>query len=76
MASTGLSKPDLSAYLVKMNLALIRSAPMEYLQDVARALAGYWFPPAGQLASLDSAAARALWTLLHAATSSGSSRCS
>ncbi len=67
MAATGLSKPDLSAYLVKMNLALIRTAPMEYLQDVARSLAGYWFPPAGQLASLDSAAARALWTLLHVA---------
>jgi hypothetical protein len=65
MAATGLSKPELSSYLLRMNMALIRRAPMEYLQEVARSLAGYWFPPAGRLASLDSRLARWLWTLLH-----------
>jgi hypothetical protein len=63
--ATGLSKPELAAYLVRMNLTLIRRAPIEYLQEVARSLAGYWFPAAGRLASLDSSLARWSWTLLH-----------
>jgi hypothetical protein len=50
-----------------MNLELIRRAPIEYLQEVARSLAVYWFPAAGRLASMDLDALRWAWTLLHAA---------
>ena len=66
-AATGLSTPELSSYLLRMNLALIRIAPLEYLQEVARSMAGYWFPPATPLASMHSSALRWLWGALHAA---------
>ena len=65
--ATGLSTPQLSAYLVRMNLELIAQSPVEYLEDVARAFAAYWFPAAGPLASLGSSALRWLWALLHLA---------
>jgi len=65
-AATGLSQPELSRYLLKMNLTLIRRSPLEYLQEVARSLATYWFPAAGPLAAMDSAPLRRLWTGLHA----------
>ena len=66
-AATGLSTPELSSYLLRMNLALIRIAPLEYLQEVAKSMAGYWFPPATPLASMHSSALRWLWGALHAA---------
>lgn len=64
---TGLSMPELSRYLVRMNLVLIRRAPVEYLQEVARSLASYWFPASGRLAAMDSTALRLFWSGLHAA---------
>jgi hypothetical protein len=66
-AATGLSKPELSGYLLRMNLWLIRRSPLEYLQEVARSMAGYWFPPATPLASLHSRVLRWLWGGLYAA---------
>jgi hypothetical protein len=66
-AATGLSKAELSGFLLRMNLTLIARAPMEYLQEVARSVSGYWFPAAGALASMDSSALRWLWAGLHAA---------
>ena len=65
--ATGLSTPQLSAYLVKMNLRLIVQSPVEYLEDVGRAVAAYWFPAAGPLASMGSSALRWLWALMHLA---------
>lgn len=65
-AATGLRNGELSRYLLRMNLALIRAAPMEYLQEVARSLAVYWFPPAGTLASMHSTVLQWLWAILHA----------
>jgi hypothetical protein len=62
---TGLDTPALSAYLVKMNLALIRSAPIEYLEDVARSLGSYWLPASGMLATFHSSTLRWLWGVLH-----------
>jgi hypothetical protein len=64
---TGLTTPQLSAYLVRMNVALIRAAPLDYLQEVARSVATYWLPAAGPLASMQSTALRWLWALLHIA---------
>lgn len=66
-AATGLPKAELSSYLVKMNLALVRRAPLEYLQEVARSMATYWFPSTGPLASMSSSLLRWAWGLLHAA---------
>jgi hypothetical protein len=66
-AATGLSKVELSRYLLRMNLLLIRKAPIEYLQEVARSMAVYWFPPATPLASMHSSLLRWLWAALHAA---------
>lgn len=64
-AATGMSTPELSKYLVRLDLLLIRKAPLEYLQEVAKSAATYWFPPAGALASMNSTALRLLWALLH-----------
>jgi hypothetical protein len=65
-AVTGLSKAELSRYLLRMNLRLIRIAPIEYLQEVARSMAVYWFPPATPLASMHSSLLRWAWATLHA----------
>lgn len=64
---TGLDTPKLSAYLVKMNLALISRAPIEYLEDVARSLGSYWLPASGMLATFRSSVLRWLWGVLHLA---------
>jgi hypothetical protein len=61
----GLGTPELSAYLVKMNLRLIAQAPLEYLDEVGRAYAAYWFPASGPLAAMNSPALRWSWVLLH-----------
>jgi hypothetical protein len=65
--ATGLSTPELSAYLVKMNLRLIAQSPLEYLEEVGRSSATYWFPAVGPLAAMGSSALRWLWALLHLA---------
>jgi 4-amino-4-deoxy-L-arabinose transferase-like glycosyltransferase len=61
----GLSTPELSKYLVKMNLRLIAQAPLEYLDEVGRAYAAYWFPASGPLAAMNSPILRWSWVLLH-----------
>lgn len=71
MAMTGLTKPELSAYLLRMDLALIRRAPIEYLQEVGRSMALYWFPAPTPAAAFGSTALRWLWTLLHVAILAG-----
>lgn len=43
-AKTGLEGPALSRYLVRMNLALIRRAPMDYVDEVLRSAVWYWAP--------------------------------
>lgn len=63
--ATGLRGPDLSRYLVRMNLTLIRLAPLEYVNEVARSLATYWFPAAGALADMNATTLRVLWIILH-----------
>ena len=64
-AATGVPAEALPAYLLRMNLALIARAPVEYLLDVAKAMAGYWFPPATPLSSMRSSVLRWTWGLLH-----------
>lgn len=64
-AATGLATPALSQYLLRMNLALIRRAPVEYLQEVARSAATYWFPAGGPLAGMRSTPVRWLGVAVH-----------
>jgi hypothetical protein len=64
-AATGLSTPNLSAYLVRADLGLIRHAPVPYLRDVARSAGTFWLPADGVLADFHSTAARAAWLLVH-----------
>jgi hypothetical protein len=51
---TGLQGPQLAKYLLRINLLLIRKAPLEYLYDVSRAFSCYWFPSSTILANLNS----------------------
>ena len=62
---TGLSQPELSRFLIRMNLVLISKAPLEYLQEVAKSVPLYWFPATTRLSAMDSSALRWLWTLVH-----------
>jgi hypothetical protein len=57
---------------VKLNLVLIRQAPMSYLEDVVATIAGFWTPSAGQgLASLDSRILSLAWAGLDLAFIAG-----
>ncbi|HSC29711.1 MAG TPA: hypothetical protein VLD67_20710, partial [Vicinamibacterales bacterium] len=70
-AATGMSTAELSSYLLRMNIALMRRAPLEYLQDVARSMSTYWFPATGSLASTRTTGLRWLWTSVHFVLVSG-----
>jgi hypothetical protein len=48
-----------------MNMRLIAKAPLEYLDEVGRAYAAYWFPATGPLAAMNSPVLRWSWVLLH-----------
>jgi hypothetical protein len=62
---TGLDKADLSTYMLRINLQLIAGAPLDYLQEVSRALVTYWFPSATNLANFDSRLIQLVWVVLH-----------
>lgn len=62
-AVTGLAMPELSAMLVRMNVAVIRRAPLEYAKEVARSLPVYWFPAHGRLS--DRSPLRWCWVVVH-----------
>jgi hypothetical protein len=61
---TGLEGEQLSRYLVRLNLLLIRKAPLHYLQEVLLATVGFWEPASGQLANFDSSFFQAIWAAL------------
>jgi hypothetical protein len=62
---TGLETQELSAYILRLNLWLIRAAPLQYLEEVARALGPYWFPSARELAIMDSRRLQFAWVSVH-----------
>src|SRR5262249_23713080 len=61
---TGLSMPELSDYMLRMNLLLIQKAPLHYLQDVVSAFGTYWFPSSG-LANMNSRSLQLFWAVIH-----------
>jgi hypothetical protein len=65
MNETGMSLGELSRYVMRLNLRLIVSAPLEYVGEVTRATASYWFPYVTPLASFGSRPLQLLWSLLH-----------
>ena len=64
-AATGLDMPQLSTYLVKLNLLLIVNAPLGYLQDVLWAFCRYWFPTSSTLANMNSRSLQYFWGIVH-----------
>jgi hypothetical protein len=63
--ATGLNKPELSNYLVRMNLVLIKKAPLHYLKDVFSAVSLYWFPSTTEHSNFGSRSMQMLWTIIH-----------
>jgi len=61
---TGLSKTELSGYLLQINLLLIRKAPLQYLQEVVWSFGSYWFPTSGELANFNSRFVQLLWAVI------------
>lgn len=66
--ATGLKPAALSHTLLRWNLLLIRLAPLEYLREVALAMATYWFPATPEIALFGSPGLHGLWSLVHFVT--------
>src|SRR4030095_14770789 len=62
---TGFEQPQLSDYMLKLNLKLIQQAPLNYLQEVFWAFGSYWLPSSGELANLNSRPVQLLWGVIH-----------
>ena len=62
---TGLNEPQLGKYLLKLNLLLIRMAPLNYLQEVIAAFGRYWFPTSTDLANFHSRYVQTVWAIMH-----------
>lgn len=62
---TGLDAEELSKYLTRMNIELIRRAPLLYLQDVGFAMTTYWFPYSTELSNFDSKSVQLISGALH-----------
>jgi hypothetical protein len=63
--ATGMSTAELSRHMMKVNLRLIASAPLEYVTEVLRASGAYWLPAVTPVASMNSRALQSFWSLLH-----------
>jgi hypothetical protein len=62
---TGLQRLQLGKYLLRINLLLIRTAPLQYLYDVSCAFANFWFPSSTMLANMNSRFIQLLWGGIH-----------
>jgi len=62
---TNLRGPELSAYMLRLNLLLIQEAPLTYLQEVVWAFGSYWFPSSAKLANLNSRKLQFFWAVVH-----------
>ncbi len=62
---TGLKEgPELSKYMLHLNLLLIKKAPLNYLQEVFTSFSSLWLPTASRLANMDSIGIQALWAVM------------
>jgi hypothetical protein len=62
---TGFEQPQLSNYMLKLNLMLIREAPLNYLREVFWAFGTYWLPSSSELANFNSRSVQLLWGIIH-----------
>jgi hypothetical protein len=63
---TGLEPiPDLSQHLLRLQLILIRKAPLHFLQEVFAAFSGYWLPSATKRADMNVPGMQVIWVILH-----------
>jgi hypothetical protein len=62
-ATTGLDDIQLSESMLRLNLELIKGAPLSYLQEVAWAFGSYWLPSSGVMANFNSRAVHCMWSL-------------
>jgi hypothetical protein len=62
---TGLNKVDLANYMLKLNLVLIKKAPLTYLQEVSRALSTYWLPNSTERTNFGSKLLQLAWAAIH-----------
>jgi len=65
---TGLSKAELSNQMLKLNLLLIREAPLEYVVEVARSMSTYWLPSSTDISNFNSREIQFLWVIIHYTT--------
>jgi hypothetical protein len=61
---TGLTGLSLANYMLHVNVALIRSAPLRYAQEVLRTIPSFWFPTYGAATSY-SREMQAVWAIVH-----------
>jgi hypothetical protein len=59
------SIPELSQHLLHLNLILIKSAPLHYLQEVLVTISGYCLPSANYFVNMNSRGMQTLWVVLH-----------
>jgi len=62
---TGLTKAEASKFMLRLNLLLIRKAPLEYLNEVAESATRYWFPANRGLSNMGSRFLQTIWTTTH-----------
>jgi 4-amino-4-deoxy-L-arabinose transferase-like glycosyltransferase len=62
---TGLEYHKLSSQMLKLNVLLIKSAPLMYFREVVSAFGSYWFPSSTILANFQSRTVQLLWAVLH-----------
>jgi hypothetical protein len=63
-AITGLQGAQLERYMMRLNLGLIKSAPLTYLQEVGWACASFWLPSSGDISSGGRRSIQALWAMV------------
>lgn len=63
--ATGLNFVGLDNYLLKMNLLLIKKAPLEYLTEVGRAVTTYWLPSTTDVSNFNSGIIQIIWGIIH-----------
>ena len=59
------SGPELSRYMSRLNLLLIRKAPIQYMKEVLMALPFYWLPLTTDLSNFNSKIIQFFWITLH-----------
>jgi hypothetical protein len=62
---TGLQRPQLAKYFLRINLLLISKAPLNYLYDVSCAFSNFWFPSSTMLANMNSPFIQLVWGGIH-----------